>query len=98
MDKLGPAEGWRNNIWPFPKPKPNPDPTPAPTPEPDDGLEPGRAKWLRAWLLLRGTKIEQLRAVLGLVPLTVFFALTGMVTWVLVFLRILIWLVKAILA
>lgn len=98
MDELGPAEGWRSRIWPFPKPKPEPAPAPAPVPTPDDDLEPGRAKWLRAWLLLRGTKIEQLRAVLGFVPMTVFFAVTGMVTWMLILLRILIWLVKAIVA
>lgn len=87
--------GWRTKIWPFPRPKPQPQPEPVPQP---DDADPGRAKWLRAWLILRGTKIEHLRAVLGFVPMTVFFAVTGMVTWALIVLRVLIWLVKAVLA
>lgn len=94
-DKIGPAEGWRTRIWPFPKPAPKPEPPPAPAP---DEPEKAPAALLRAWLLLRNTKIEVLRTVFTFVPLTVFFALTGMLVWVILILRGLVWAFRAILA
>ena len=97
-EQLGPAEGWRNKIWPFPRPKPEPtpEPTPEPVPAPDgDGKAP--AAIVRAWWILRNTDLRSLRAVFTFVPLTVFFALSGLLVWIVVILRVLIWLAKAIL-
>lgn len=82
MDELGPAEGWRTKIWPFPKPKPEP----APAPEPDLP-EPARAKWLKAWLLLRQIDTTKMRAFFTFVPLVVFFAISGILAWLWLCLR-----------
>lgn len=100
-DKLGPAEGWRTKIWPFPRPKPDPAPNPAPGPSPEpqpipDGDGKAPAAIVRAWWILRNTDLRSLRAVFTFVPLTVFFAVSGIVVWTLLTLRALIWLIKAI--
>ncbi len=93
-DELGPSEGWRSKIWPRPWPKPVPTPEPAPPPEGGDGKAP--AAIVRAWWLMRNTDLRSLRAVFTFVPLTVFFAVSGIVAWALLTLRALIWLAKAI--
>jgi|688.fasta_scaffold1059676_2 hypothetical protein len=97
-DEIGPAEGWRSGIWPRPKPKPTPapEPGPAPAPAPDGGDGKAPAAIARAWWILRNTDLRSLRAVFTFVPLTVFFAVSGLVVWTLLTLRALIWLVKAI--
>lgn len=90
-DELGSAEGWRNKMWPFPRPKPEPTPEPAPD---GDGKAP--AAIVRAWWIMRNTDLRSLRAVFTFVPMTVFFAVSGIVAWALLTLRALIWLLKAI--
>lgn len=86
MTDIGPGEGWRNKIWPFPKPAPVPAPAPAPEPEPDLP-EASRAKWLKAWLGLRKVDTTKLRVFFTFVPMFVFFAISGMVAWLWLCLR-----------
>lgn len=75
---VGPAEGWRTKIWPFPRPAPKPTPA---APEVPDAPDAVRAKFLQAWLLLRQTDMTKVRALLTFVPLVVFFAISGLIVW-----------------
>jgi len=83
MSDIGPAEGWRSKIWPFPRPKP----TPEPVPDVPDVPEPAKAKWLKAWLMLRQIDTTKLRALFTFVPMVVFFAISGLVAWLWLALR-----------
>ena len=84
MTEHGPAEGWRTKIWPFPRPTPAPPPAPAPSPAVPEAA---KAKWLKAWLLLRQIDTTKLRAVFAFVPMVVFLAISGLLAWVWLALR-----------
>lgn len=72
------------NWWPKPNP-PQPDPTPAPTPAPT----PDRIPYLRVWALLRDVNFKDIWLVLFSVPVLVFFALSGVLAWLVVAVRFL---------
>jgi hypothetical protein len=60
----------------------NPEPTLAPV---DAG--PDRTPWTRVWLTLRSVNLKELWPVVISVPAIVFFAISGMVAWLYLFLR-----------
>lgn len=62
------------------KPAPPPAPTPAPVPD----QPPGPIPYLRVWALLRSVNFKELWPVLVSVPVLVFFALSGLVAWLVV--------------
>jgi len=76
-------------FFPWKPKKPDvPAPAPAPAPvTPDDGANPARAAWLRAWMLLRQVDKQKLGAAVFTIPVMVFLALSGVVLWVYVLLR-----------
>lgn len=58
-------------------------PAPVPTPEPDVKAIP----WLRVGLLLKSIPFSKLKPLFISVPAIVFFALSGFVAWVMLFLK-----------
>lgn len=65
--------------WPlFPRPKPKPEPAPLPTPAPND---PSALLWLKIGMILRKIPVQPALAGLITVPALVFFAVSGMVAW-----------------
>jgi hypothetical protein len=69
-----------DTFWPRPKPKP----VPQPDPTPDNTVSP--AKWLQAWALFRKIPVQELLPVFTLVPVLVFFAVSGLLAWTVVLL------------
>jgi hypothetical protein len=68
--------------------KPTP-PTPAPTPTPVPAQPPGPLVYMRIWALLRAVNFQELWPVLVSVPVLVFFALSGLVAWLVLAVRFL---------
>lgn len=64
-----------------------PEPNPKPTPEPPK--QPGAIDYLKAWRLLREIPIQQLGRVVSLSAVVVFFAISGLLAWIFVFVRFL---------
>jgi len=64
------------------KPAPQPNPTPD-SPEPASGGVP----WLRVGLLLRSIPFKKLKPVFFTVPALLFFAISGLIAWIVVVLR-----------
>jgi hypothetical protein len=61
-----------------PKPKPEPEPVPLPKPSPND---PSALLWLKIGMILRKIPVQPALAGLITVPLLVFFAVSGMLAW-----------------
>lgn len=59
--------------------------TEIPTMPTDEG--PDRTPWLRVWFTLRSINLKELWPVVVSVPAIVFFAISGMVAWLYLFLR-----------
>jgi len=72
--------------FPWRPKKPDEPAPPSPTPTPDES-NPARAAWLKAILLLRSIDKNKLGVGLVTVPVVVFFAISGLVLWLLVALR-----------
>ncbi|NBT76106.1 MAG: hypothetical protein EBT15_09080 [Betaproteobacteria bacterium] len=66
--------------------KKKPD-TPAPTPEPTPPKQPGAVDYLKAWKLLRDIPIQKLGRVVSLSAVIVFFAISGLLAWLVVFIK-----------
>jgi len=64
---------------------PEPNTPPAPTPP----KQPGAIDYLKAWRLLKDIPIQQLGRVISLSAVVVFFAISGVLAWILVFVRFL---------
>ena len=68
------------------KKKPVPvDPAPQPVPAPSPPKAPGTFDYLKAWRLLKEIPIQKLGRVVSLSAVIVFFAVSGVVAWVVVF-------------
>jgi len=63
--------------------KKDPKPAPVPTPEPDVKAIP----WLRVGLILRSIPFSKLKPLFISVPAIVFFALSGVIAWVMLVLK-----------
>ena len=70
------VDKWRD-LWKKPKPQPTPDVPADVTPIP----------WVRVGLLLRSIPFQKLAPLFVSVPLIVFFALSGLLAWLLLLLR-----------
>lgn len=70
---------WRN-LW---KKKP----TPIPAPTPPDQPQPAGIPWLRIGFILRSIPFKDLKPVFFTVPALLFFAISGLIAWVVVVLR-----------
>lgn len=68
------------------KPAP-PEPTPEPAPEPP--RQPGAIDYLKAWRLLKDIPIQNLGQLVSLSAAIVFFAISGVLAWGLVFVKFL---------
>jgi hypothetical protein len=58
------------------------EPVPAPTPEPPKA--PGTFDYLKAWQLLKKIPLQKLGSVVSLSAVIVFFALSGVIAWLVV--------------
>lgn len=65
------------------KKKPQPVPTPTPTPKP----APGVIDYLKALKLFNASHLDQLGPAVGLSLLTLFFAISGLLAWIVVVLK-----------
>ena len=75
-----------DTFWPRPKPKPEP------VPAPDNDVTP--TKWLQVWALFRKIPVQELLPVFTLVPVLVFFAVSGLLAWTVVILSFIVRLMK----
>ena len=66
-----------------PEPKPPPDVKPAP-PKPER-KNPGVTDYIRVWQLLNGAQLKNVWPALVTVPVIAFFALSGLVAWLVLF-------------
>jgi hypothetical protein len=62
-----------------------PEPAPEPTPEPPH--QPGAIDYLKAWRLLKDIQIQKLGKLVSLSAVIVFFAISGVLAWGLVFVK-----------
>lgn len=62
-----------------------PEPTPEPAPEP--ARQPGAIDYLKAWRLLKDIQIQKLGKLVSLSAVIVFFAISGVLAWGLVFVK-----------
>jgi hypothetical protein len=66
------------------KKKPEPvNPSPAPVPPPPNA--PGTFDYLKAWRLLKNIPLHKLGSVISLSAVIVFFAVSGVIAWLVVF-------------
>jgi hypothetical protein len=65
------------------KKKPQPSPTPTPAPKPT----PGVIDYLKALKLFSASHLDQLGPAVGLSLLTLFFAISGLLAWIVVVLK-----------
>ena len=76
------------------KKKPEPAPIPAPAPAPPPKTTPGLVGYLKAWKLFNAANFAKLGPAVGLSLLTLFFAISGLLAWVVVILRFVITLAR----
>ena len=69
------------------KKKPEPVPSPAPAPALPPKTTPGLVGYLKAWKLFNASNFAKLGPAVGLSLLTLFFAISGLLAWVVVILR-----------
>ena len=62
-------------------------PAPSPTPEPVAPKKPGAIGYLKAWNLLKDIQIQHLGRLVGVSGVIVFFAISGCLAWISLFLR-----------
>jgi len=67
--------------------KKKPQPAPAPTPVPPMPVNPGLVDYLKAWKLFNAANFAKLGPAVGLSLLTLFFAISGLLAWVVVILK-----------
>lgn len=60
-----------------------------PTPVTPPPKQPGAIDYLKAWQLLKNIPVQQLGRVVSLSAILVFFAISGLLAWVFVFVRFL---------
>jgi len=72
-------------LWRKKKPT-NPDPAPTPAPPTNP---PAAVDYLKAWRLLKDIPIEKLGRAIGASGVVVFFAISGFLAWLLVFVKFL---------
>ncbi|NDD52528.1 hypothetical protein EBZ39_01395 [bacterium] len=83
-DEKEPAWPILTRLNKFLRPQSAPAPTTPATPEiPKSTLT--VVDYLKAWKTLQGVPVEQLGALAILIPLTVFFAISGLIAWVVIF-------------
>jgi hypothetical protein len=63
------------------------DPTPTPPPPPRPAPTPGAIDYLKAWRLLKDIPFQHLGRVVSASAVIVFFAISGLLAWVFVFVR-----------
>lgn len=73
---------WLNKIW-RPKPKPAPAPEPAPEPKPLSTLD-----YIRAWKVFKQIPVHKLAPAISATAVVVFLAISGLLAWIAVFLRL----------
>ena len=76
------------------KPEPAPVPRPAPAPTPAPKTTPGLVGYLKAWKLFNAANFAKLGPAVGLSLLTLFFAISGLLAWIVVILRFVITLAR----
>jgi len=64
-----------------------PEPSPEPTPEPP--RQPGAIDYLKAWRLLKDIQVQKLGKLVSMSAVIVFFAISGVLAWGLVFVKFL---------
>lgn len=62
-------------------------PEPAPQPAPEPPRQPGAIDYLKAWRLLKDIQLQKLGKLVSLSAVIVFFAISGVLAWGLVFVK-----------